>query len=630
MSDVAEISTWRLYKRLFGYMLPYKVRLTAAILAGLVGASSIYGILGYSRNIIHPFEVKLDAEQQAVLNDGKPASEVPEIDENLQELITAAKKYNIDVVDSRGRITWQFMVLGLLLLPVLLVARALGIYLNRYLMRWIAGRVTRDIRDKVFDNLQMQSLSFYGKSDVGGLMSRCTNDISIVEMTMTSTIGDLSRAPLEIAAAAAFIIIFAIEWDLLSVVSVMFFVFPLCLLPIIFLGRKVKRHTQRALSKVSNLVSRMHENFTGIRIVKAFHTEKRELGRFMDMNTGYFKSIIRALRAELAMTPIMEATGALLFCGFLVYCFARGIALSQIIPFGLASVIAYKPIKSLAQVHANLQRGAAALEGVYSLLDAHDYLDAPKDGIIITNFENSIRFADVSFRYESDGNEVLSGVTIEIPKGSVVAVVGETGSGKTTLANLLARFYDPTGGKITIDGIDLRDVDLPSLRKLIGIVTQEAILFNDTIANNIAYGCDELNMADVEKAAKEANAHEFITADTLGYNRVVGEKGFVLSGGEKQRVSIARAILRNPPILILDEATSALDTVTERLVQEAIAHVMKDRTVFAIAHRLSTIRHADQILLIDKGAIVERGTHEELYALGGKYRELCDMQVLGA
>lgn len=628
--EKALLSSWQLYKRLGRYIGRYRVRFTIAILAGALSASSIYGILSYVPYVTRPFEVNL-AEGDGSVKTIQSANRIPGVDDKLQEVIDEAReKYGIEVVDQDGRLTWEAVVISLLGLPVLLLLRALALYLNKYLMRWIAGRVTCDLRERVFENLQSQSLSFFGRMDVGRLMSRATNDINVVEITLCSTIADLLRAPLEVLAAVGIIVTFAVQWDLVGVVSVGFVVFPLCLMPIIILGRKVKRHTHRALSKVADLVSRMHENFTGIRIVKAFHTEERELKRFEGMNAGYFKSTVRALRAELAMTPVMEAMAGILFCGFLVYCFSKQISLSQIFPFILASVVAYKPIKNLAQVSANLQRGAAGLEGVYELLDADEHLKEPVHGIVVRNFDRSIKFDKVSFKYGPEGSDVLRDADFEIRKGSVVAVVGETGSGKTTLANLLARFYDPTAGRITIDGIDLREVDLPSLRKLIGIVTQEAILFNDTIASNIAYGCEELNMADVERAAREANAHEFISADPAGYNRVVGEKGFVLSGGEKQRVSIARAILRNPPILILDEATSALDTVTERLVQEAIAHVMKDRTVFAIAHRLSTIRHADQILLIDKGAIVERGTHEELYQAGGKYRGLCDMQVLGS
>lgn len=633
MNKGGEISTWSQYRRLAAFIAPYRIRFCIALVAGALSASSIYGILSYVPYVTRPFEINLSQEISASAEDEAAEAErrIPGIDDKLQVVIDEAReKYGIEVVDASGRLTWRVVVLSLVGLPVLLVLRALALYLNKYLMRWIAGRVTCDLRNRVFSNLQAQSLSFFGKVDVGRLMSRATNDINVVEYTMASTIADLLRAPLEVIAALGVILVFAVKWHLGSVIAVGFVLFPLCLLPIIVLGRKVKRHTHRALAKVADLVSRMHENFTGIRIVKAFHTERREMARFSEMNLGYFKSTVRALRAELAMTPVMEAAAAILFCAFLVYCFSRQISLSQIFPFLLASVVAYKPIKNLAQVSANLQRGAAALTGVFELLDAADYLDESRSSAQIDRFQGSVKFDRVFFRYDQGGADVIHDASFEIRKGSVVAVVGETGSGKTTLASLLARFYDPVAGSVSIDGMDLREIEVSSLRRMIGIVTQEAILFNDTVAGNIAYGCEQVDMAAVERAAREANAHDFITADPAGYQRVVGEKGFVLSGGEKQRVSIARAILRNPPILILDEATSALDTVTERLVQEAIAHVMKDRTVFAIAHRLSTIRHADLILLIDKGMIVERGTHDELYNAGGKYRELCDMQVLGS
>lgn len=328
------------------------------------------------------------------------------------------------------------------------------------------------------------------------------------------------------------------------------------------------------------------------------------------------------------MTPLMEAVALIMGAIFIIVCYSRNIRLHELIPIGGAAVWVYHPLKKLAKVNASMQRGAAALQSIYSLLDEKDVLEEKASPVVIKDFTDRVTFEGVGFRYVKSSPLVLENISFQIPKGSVVAVVGETGSGKTTLANLLARFYDPSEGRVLIDGIDLKDVEIASLRKLIGVVTQETVLFNDTIASNISYGMDNVPEEKIIDAAKRANAHDFIISDPEGYQRVVGEKGFVLSGGERQRIAIARAVLRNSPILILDEATSSLDTVTERLVQQAIAEVMKDRTVFAIAHRLSTVKHADQIMLIADGGIAERGSHEELYSMNGRYRKLCDMQVL--
>jgi len=636
MTASGEASTVQIYRRLISFTKPYSGRLVIGVLAGVMAGGSLFGLLRVSPNIIRPFEEPVPAvREEATLpgagsvEAGVDGQDVGTGDEAVDSLVTTAARYNIPVRREDGRMTWQLMVLGLIALPLFAAIRALGNYLNQYCMRWVGARVVRDLRDELFCQLQSQSLKFFGKSDIGQLISRCTNDTSVVENMLSTTVSDLTRAPVEICVAVVFILMFAVSNGLLGLVAVMGLAFPLCIVPIIVLGRIVRRYTKRSLMGISTLVSRMHENFTGITVVKAFHMEATEAGRFRDMNAGYFRTVMRALRAELLMSPMMEGVAIVLVCVFFVVCYMNEVKLHQIIPLGMAAVVAYRPTKRLASINAGLQRGAAALERIFEVLDSDDILQESSNPIRVREFNDRILFDHVNFSYNSsDGPQVLSDVDIDIPVGSVVALVGETGSGKTTLANLLARFYDPTGGRILLDGHDLRDMEIASLRRLIGVVTQQTILFNDTIAVNIAYGTENATPEAIQNAARRANAESFITSDPAGYNRVVGEKGFVLSGGEKQRIAIARAILKNPPILILDEATSALDTVTESLIQEAISHVMEGRTVFAIAHRLSTVRHADQILLLDRGRIAERGTHDELYNAGGHYRKLCDMQMM--
>lgn len=633
MTSSQQASAWATYLRLLRYTRPYAFRLTVAIIAGVLFAGSVFSLLTLSPRILLPFEggaAPTDTNSPTHVEDvvtDEGASQSHAMQHDIEKLQSFADKFGLHLTYADGRLTWQGMVLMLSLLPIVAVVWMLANYLNHYLMRWIGSRVVRDLRDELFGHLQQQSLSFFSRQDIGKLISRCTTDAAIIEQVVATTAAQIVRAPLEVIAALVFVVTFSHDHQMGGFIFVMLLVYGLCIVPVVVLGRHVRRYTRQALARVSDLVSRMHENFTGVRVVKAYDMEVRETDRFKAMNAGYFRSMIKALRAELLMTPLMEALAMVLAVAFLVTCYAKGIRLYQIVPICMAGVVAYKPIKQIARLNANLQRGAAAMERVFELLDVDTALKESDKPVRISAFNASVTFENVSFAYDASAEPVLQNIDLVVPKGHVVALVGETGSGKSTMANLLARFYDPIGGCIRIDGIDLREVAVTDLRKLIGVVTQDTILFNDTIASNIAYGMNDVDMEAVAKAAREANAHEFIVADPEGYDRLVGEKGFKLSGGEKQRVALARAILKNPPILILDEATSALDTVTEHLVQEAIAHVMQDRTVFAIAHRLSTVRNADQIIVVDKGRIIERGTHTELYAANGRYRTLCDMQL---
>jgi subfamily B ATP-binding cassette protein MsbA len=507
------------------------------------------------------------------------------------------------------------------------ILKNVATYINHYNMRWVSVRVIADMRNLLYERLLSQSMKFFGHQDVGHLISRCTNDTAMIESSISDVIADITRCPLEIVACLCAMIMVSVQQHMSTMLIVIVFGMPVCVIPVMVLARKIRRIYRNAFAQVAELVSRMHETFSGILLIKSNHTETRETRKFVLVNGKYFRTVVKALRLKLFMAPLMETVTATISLVFLVYAYARGVSISQMFMLLAPAFLMYQPIKEITKIVNNLQRSMAAADRYFDLVDTDTALPEKKDAVELREFRDEIVFDHVSFAYEP-GRDVIRDISFSIPRGKMVAVVGETGSGKTTIASLLSRLYDVTGGEVRIDGRNVADYTIASLRRQIGIVTQEPIIFNDTIANNIAYSRPGATMEEIQQAAERANAHHFIVSGThpLGYEEEAGEKGCKLSGGEKQRIALARIILKNPPILVLDEATSALDTVTEKLIQDALNRVMENRTVFAIAHRLSTIRNADLILVMDKGEIVERGTHEELLAMNGRYRTLHDTQ----
>ncbi len=609
------------YGRLWRYARRYRHLLIVGILAGMVVGGAWLPIF----KTVQPALLYMSGS--AATAEPHPKAQTQSTGETIQTAMekteSALGKVGLALP---GWIKDSFAIFLMSILGAAFAIKLVAEYFNHYCLRKAGVRVVRDLRNDLFDHLQDQSLGFYGQGDVGRLISRCTTDPGVVENVVSVTISEICQAPFEIAAALSFVIVYAIQADMMSLLVTALILYPVCLFPLIKLGRRIRKWSHANLQRSAGVVSVIHENLTCIRVVKAYHTEDQEKRKFATYIQSVLKSVMRTVRIELLIGPVTQAIAVMLLIAFMFYSLYRGKNLFDIAPLLPPFLMLYKPFKQLGKIQASIEKGRAALIRIFSLLDVDTALPDPPDPIPHPTFEGTIRFDRVSFRYQAAGDPVITDANLEIRRGQMFAVVGSTGSGKSTLANLLARFYDPTQGTVSIDGIDLRHLSIANVRRLIGVVTQETILFNLTIAENIAYGTPGATPEQIIHAATLANAHTFITAHPEGYGRNVGEKGFVLSGGERQRIAIARAILKNPPILILDEATSALDTVTEQQVQEALTQLMRNRTVFAIAHRLSTIRKADQILVMDKGAIVERGTHDQLYRAHGIYRHLCDIQ----
>jgi subfamily B ATP-binding cassette protein MsbA len=506
--------------------------------------------------------------------------------------------------------------------------KGLGSYVSSYLMVDVGQRVVMDLRNQLFRHILGQSAGFFAHGATGRLISRINNDVGQVQQAVSETAGDLARESLSLIGFAALMFYYDARLALFCMI-----VAPLVVYPLIRLGQRVRRTTRRSQEALEQLSHLSAEAFSGHRIVKAFGTEAHEADKFTRAGYYLFRTNMKVTAALSTLPPLMELIGGFGMAGALWYG-SRQIAAGNLTPgqfasFFTAVFLMYGPAKKLSRVNATLQQAIAASERIFEMLDTHSEVDERPGAPDLPPFQREIEFRDVGFGYDEGPGPILRGVSFTVAAGQMIAIVGRSGAGKTTLVNLLPRFYDVTSGSILIDGVDLRDVSLASLRRQVGIVTQETVLFDDTIATNIAYGAKGCTRSAVEAAARAANAHDFIAALPRGYDTPIGERGQRLSGGQRQRIAIARALLKNAPILVLDEATSALDAESELLVQEALANLMLNRTSFVIAHRLSTIRRADAIIVLERGRVVEQGKHDELLARSdGVYAALYQMQLL--
>jgi ATP-binding cassette, subfamily B, bacterial MsbA len=571
----------RTLTRLFGYARPYRVRVAWAVVGMLIYAIGSAGIAA----LIQPI---------------------------LDQVLPSGQRLTV--------VIWA--IVGLYLL------KGVGSYISSYLMAYVGQRVVMDLRNALYRHILGQSAGFFAQRTTGQLMSRINNDVAQVQQVVSETVGDLMRESLAIVGFTAILFYYDVWLTVFCLISA-----PLIVYPLVRLGQRVRRTTRRSQEAIEQISHIAAEALTGHRIVKAFGTEAKEAGKFARAGEHLLRTNMKVTAALASLPPLMELLGGATMAAALWYG-SREIAAGELTVGEFASFLAalllmYGPAKKLSRVNANLQQAIAASERIFEMLDVHTEVLQERDARPLAPFLREIEFKDVAFGYDESQARILRDVSFSVKAGQMVAIVGRSGAGKTTLVNLLPRFFDVSAGGILIDGVDIRSVTLPSLRGQIGMVTQETVLFDDTVASNIAYGVPGAEAREIEAAARAAYAHDFIATLPRGYDTVIGERGQRLSGGQRQRLAIARALLKNAPILVLDEATSALDTESERLVQEALANLMMNRTSFVIAHRLSTIQRADAIVVLERGRVVEIGRHDELVARpSGRYAMLYQMQLL--
>jgi subfamily B ATP-binding cassette protein MsbA len=585
----------------------------SAIIFVLLNSASIWLTATLINNILLDFDKIVQSQMEWSSNDNLTLNE--------------KLKFYTNLIILRETPAESLRVLCVTILSVFF-GKNIFLYIKNYLLRIVELSLVRDIRNKLYAHIQSLSLGYFNRQKTGNITSIVINDVEHLQIALGATFQKLFVEPINVITFVS--LLFIISWKLALIALI---IIPLAGIAVIGIGKSIRRKSRRTQKKVADIMQILSETLSSIRIVKAFANEKNEVSKFSKESTNYFKLLLRRGRLDLLAGPITESFGVvigviLLWYGGTEVLMQRGLNPEDFIRFILILFSILGPIKQMGNVNLRIQTGYASAERIFSLLDTPKDIIERSNPLQLKSFNKHIEFKNLSFEYEESEGLVLSNINFKINKGEVVAIVGPSGAGKSTIADLIPRFYDPKDGEILIDQENIKKLSLASLRKNMGIVTQDVILFNDTIKNNIAYAQPKATMESIINACKAANALEFIEEIPEGFEAIIGERGVKLSGGQKQRIAIARALLKNPPILILDEATSSLDTESEKKVQTAIEALLKDRTALIIAHRLSTVQTANKIITIEKGRISEIGTHDELYSNDGLYRKLYDIQFL--
>ena len=578
---------WIPYSKLLPYLKPYRWRFASGLLCG-AATGVMSGIMAWIIKQASDPAFKAGAEH-AKLGAGVP----------------------VEV----SSVIWKIM-----LIPELMIARGVCAYLAAYCMAWVGLKLVVDLRNGLFRHVMSHSLEFFNKTKSGNLMSQVANDTRMAQQALTQVGADLVVQPITII--TTIVVLMKMDWRF-TLVSLG--LFPVCLIPIIVYGRKARRSGHDEESQAGSLFVILSEAFAGIKLIKSLAREKYETDEFEKAGANQFRNSLRVRKAMEIVGPMIEGVGAMGAGLALVYVFYAGVSPGKLVGLMAGISMLYTPMKVLSRVHVNLQKCLASTTRIFSLMDTKPTVEDAPEAVALDACQGQIEFRNVGFSYIK-AVPAVQGINLRIESGKTYALVGSSGAGKSTLLSLLLRFYDPTTGSIHIDGHDLRNLTQQSLREHVGIVTQDTFLFHETILKNIRYGRLDATDEEVFEAARQAYAHDFILAQQRGYDTVIGDKGCMLSGGQQQRLAIARALLKNAPILLLDEAMSALDSESEKVIQIALETLTKGRTVIAIAHRLSTILKADQIVVMERGKILDMGPHQELYQSSTHYRKLCDLQ----